>query len=197
VVREIVRMTERRVLLMIGLMICAVPMVVWAEEDREEVGQERGATREPAREQAMSVQSTSSGRADSPLGVGSGIESLLQLPRGFVATSPRAVAGATENEWRRRFKDASSALSEARSTLAATKVELEGVAVGAGANQWSVAPPGGASDASPATSPLSFRLRQKLRGDRDLIETTEKAYRELRIAADLAGVPEGWRDQPE
>ena len=192
-VREFVRMVGPRVLLVVWLCGFAVPMAAWAEGSHDESEQRREATREA--EQALSVPSTSPGRIGVPLGVDPGIESLLQLPRGFVATSPKAVAGATETEWRRRFKDAGSALSEARSSLAATKLELEGVAVGGGANQWSVAPPGSASDSSPATSPLSFRLRQQLRGDRARIDSTEKAYRELRIAADLAGVPENWRDQ--
>jgi hypothetical protein len=163
-----------------------------------EDGSQRVATRELAQEQELSVPSrwrgASSNPLEYPLGANSGIESLLQLPRGFVTTSPHAVAGATETEWRRRFKDASSALSEARSTLAATKVELDGVAVGGGANQWSVAPPGSSGQSGSVTSPLSFRLRQQLRGDRDRVDSTQKAHRELRIEADLAGVPESWRD---
>ena len=40
---------------------------------------------------------------------------------------------------------------------------------------------------------MSFKLRQQLRGDRDLIDIREKAKRELRIEADLAGVPQSWR----
>jgi hypothetical protein len=192
-------MTGLRVQLVIGLFGCSISMAAWAEDGHGQSGQGREATAQTVQEPALTVPSTSSGmsksRVGGPMGVNSGIESLLRLPRGFVATSPRAVAGATENEWRRRFQDANSALSEARSTLAATKLELEGVAVGGSANQWSVAPPGGGGDSSSSTSPLSFRLRQQLRGDRARIDSTEKAYRELRIAADLAGVPTTWRDQ--
>jgi len=133
-----------------------------------------------------------------PQGAPVGIESLFQLPDGFITTAPRSVAGASESEWRRRFKDADSGLSEARASLESTKRELDGVAVGGSSSQWSVAPPGGGnSGAGPAsTSPLSFRLRQQLREDRERIETTEKAVRELRIEADLAGVPESWRGGP-
>lgn len=127
-----------------------------------------------------------------------GIESLLQLPDGFITNSPRSVAGASEAEWRRRFKKADSALTEARTSLAKTKRELDSAAVGGGSSQWSVAPPGGGGNGggggpNASTSPLSFRLRQQVREDRERIESTEKAMRELRIEADLAGVPESWR----
>ena len=128
-----------------------------------------------------------------PRGTPTGIESLLQLPRGFVTTAPRSVAGASQNEWQRRFKTATTVLSEARTALEETKRELDGVAGQGGSSQWSVAPPGTAGPSNTSTSPLSFRLRQQLRGDRDSIESAEKAMRELRIEADLAGVPENWR----
>jgi hypothetical protein len=127
-----------------------------------------------------------------PNGAETDIESLLRLPRGFVSMSPRAVAGASETEWRRRFKAAKTVLSAAKQTLEATKQELDGVALGGGASQWNVAPPG-ASNTGSSTSPLSFRLRQQLREMRERLATSEKAMRELRIEADLAGVPVSWR----
>lgn len=200
--KEISRMTGLRLMLCCWF-CCAMPSVAWSDEGRDEPGSGGGATQgeEGSREREMAVPSNSSTNSRSslevPTGTVPGIESLLRLPQDFVTNSPRAVAGATEIEWRRRFRVASSAVSEARSTLAETKLELDDVAVGGSANQWSVAPPGGAGDSSAATSPLSFRLRQRLRGDRERIDSTEKAYRELRIEADLAGVPEGWRSQPE
>ncbi len=149
----------------------------------------------PEAEAQMTVPGTRS--PSSPQGASGGIESYLQLPDGFITTSPYSVSGASENEWRRRFKNAESALSEARTSLAATKHELDGVADEGGSSQWSVAPPGagggGGGPPNATTSPMSFRLRQKLREDRERIESTEKAARELRIEADLAGVPESWR----
>jgi hypothetical protein len=150
---------------------------------------------EPRSEAELSIPGTR--RPNAPQGESGGIESLLQLPEGFITTSPYSVAGASETEWRRRFRTANSALSEAKTSLAATKQELDGVAVGGGSSQWSVAPPGGGGNDGPpsaSTSPLSFRLRQQLRADRERIDTTEKAMRELRIEADLAGVPRSWRN---
>jgi hypothetical protein len=149
---------------------------------------------DPSAEPELSIPGTR--RPSSPQGASGGIESYLQLPDDFITTSPYSVAGASEAEWRRRFKKATSALSEAKTSLEATKRELDGVADGGGSSQWSVAPPGGGGGDGPpsaSTSPLSFRLRQQLRADRDRIDTTEKAMRELRIEADLAGVPESWR----
>jgi hypothetical protein len=131
------------------------------------------------------------GRSSRPAGNVPGLDALLQIPNGFVTNEPEEVAGAGESEWRRRFTKADRELAEALASLEATKRELEGVAVGGGSSQWSIAPPGGESGST--TSPMSFKLRQQLRGDRDLIDIREKAKRELRIEADLAGVPQIWR----
>jgi hypothetical protein len=112
-------------------------------------------------------------RSRSPEGVEVELDSLLRLPSGFGSATPRAVAGAGESEWRRRFAKADRELSEARTSLNETKRELDEVAVDGGSSQWSIAPPGASGgDASPGTSPLSFKLRQQLREDRDRIDTT-------------------------
>jgi hypothetical protein len=55
-----------------------------------------------------------------------------------------------------------------------------------------VAPPGASGQNDP-TSPLSFKLRQELVRNREALEEAEKALRELKIEADLAGVPATWR----
>ena len=122
------------------------------------------------------------------------LDDLLKLPSDF-RTKDRAqpVAGASEDEWKRRFDRAQKAIAEAHETLAETRRELDGVAEAGGASQWSVAPPGGGADASPGPSPLSFKLRQELVRNREALESAEKALRELRIEADLAGVPAEWR----
>jgi hypothetical protein len=134
-----------------------------------------------------------------PKGTSPGLDALLHLPTNFVSEEPRAVAGAGESVWRRRFEKADQELSEARSALAATKSELEGVAVSGGSSQWSIAAPGGGGggDTPSATSPLSFRLRQQLRVNREQVTAAERARRELQIEADLAGVPQRWRSDSE
>ena len=122
-----------------------------------------------------------------------GLDDLLKLPSGFMTReAERPVAGASEDEWRRRFTRAEQAIGDAREALAETRRELDGLAGTGGASQWSVAPPG-ASGQDNSTSPLSFKLRQDLVRNREALEAAEKALRELKIEADLAGVPAAWR----
>jgi hypothetical protein len=122
-----------------------------------------------------------------------GLDSLLQLPEGFVPSGDRpAVAGTSEVQWRRRFRKALGDLDEARAKLAETKRELDAVAE-EGGGQWSVAPAVGGAN-TPGNSPLSFKLRQELRRNREQVEAAEKSVRQLKIEADLAGVPEAWRE---
>lgn len=123
------------------------------------------------------------------------LDDLLQLPKGFGSAAPRAVAGAGETEWHRRFVKADRELVEARTSLNETKRELDEVALDGGSSQWSIAPPGGGGggEQSPGISPMSFKLRQQLRKDRERIDVKKRALRELRIEADLAGVPQSWR----
>jgi hypothetical protein len=125
-----------------------------------------------------------------------GLDALLKLPSGYNNQPlPQSVAGASEKEWRRRFRVTRSALDEARETLEATKRELDGVAFESGGSQWSVAPPGGGGGGAPSqsTSPLSFKLRQALKASRIELEAAERSLRELEIEANLAGVPVAWR----
>ena len=123
-----------------------------------------------------------------------GLDRLLQLPSGFLEPNARSVAGAGEAEWQRRFTRAQKRLQSAVETLESTKLELDSVAGDGGSSQWSVAPPGQSGGANGATnSPLSFKLRQDLLRQREELDAAEKALKELRIEADLAGVPIGWR----
>jgi hypothetical protein len=122
------------------------------------------------------------------------LDDLLHLPSGFDGAGSRRVAGTTETEWRRRFSTATAELAEAKAELDQTKKELDGVAEGGGASQWSVAAPGsGGAEGGQSNSPMSFKLRQQLKRNRERIETAERSMRELKIEADLAGVPPGWR----
>lgn len=127
-----------------------------------------------------------------------GLDALLQLPDRYrdLGTGARSVAGASEDEWRRRFGRAKTELLESRAGLEQTKRELDSMAEGGGASQWSVAPPGGSGSGGPSTSPLSFKLRQELKRNRERLEEADRRLRELEIQADLAGVPPDWRGEP-
>lgn len=122
-----------------------------------------------------------------------GLDALLHLPSGYLQEDDRAVGGAGESEWRRRFDRASKQLQKAREGLASTKRELDAIAGSGGSSQWSVAPPGGSNSGGPSSSPLSFKLRQELERHREDLDEAERGLRELRIEADLAGVPVAWR----
>ncbi|MBY0399768.1 hypothetical protein K2X89_05700 [Myxococcota bacterium] len=125
-----------------------------------------------------------------------GLDDLLRLPSDFEARpAEKPVAGASEDEWRRRFVRAEKAIGDAREALVETKKELDGLAEAGGSSQWSVAPPGaaGGGGGQQTTSPLSFKLRQQLNRQRADLDQAERALRELRIEADLAGVPAEWR----
>jgi hypothetical protein len=128
---------------------------------------------------------------------GPGLDALLQLPRGYGVQSGPRVAGTSEAEWRRRFAKARQELTTAEQQLAETKRELDEEAGSGGASQWAVAPPGasnsGGGAVGPNNSPVSFRLRQALRSQREEVEQKKRALRDLGIEADLAGVPPGWR----
>lgn len=169
------------------------------------VGIAVAATRADAQAQAAAGQGTSAEDAGEALDVPGrpttptpgrsgdpGLDDLLRLPSDFkTRPAERPVAGASEDEWRRRFGRADKAIVDAREALIATKKELDGLAETGGASQWSVAPPGASGQQT--TSPLSFKLRQQLQRQREELEEAEKALRELRIEADLAGVPPAWR----
>lgn len=194
-----------------GLLVAAL---IAATPAASESGSEPDAARDAGETESLGIEASrrsaadgsgTSGTAIPGLGSGlgrPGIDSLLQLPSGYTGRSGReAVAGVSESAWRRRFEQTNQRLTSARAELEATKVALDGAAVTGGANQWAVAAPGGGQGGgggggvANSGSPLSFKLRQKLRKHRNELDTAEKAMKELVIEADLAGVPAAWRGQ--
>lgn len=134
------------------------------------------------------------GEQDSPQakpGAAPALSDLMHVPQGYGLPTSAEVAGTSEARWRGRFRSALGRLAEAREKLIATRRELDGMAGQGGASQWSVAPP--TAGAAPSSSPLSFKLRQALKAQRGELEEAERGLRELRIEADLAGVPQSWR----
>lgn len=124
---------------------------------------------------------------------GPGLDALLQIPSGYLAPEGRTVGGAGESEWRRRFAQAHEQLERAQTALAETKQALDRAADGGGSSQWAVAPPGASNAGGPTSSPLSFKLRQELLRQREALDAAERSLRDLRIEADLVGVPVDWR----
>ncbi len=115
------------------------------------------------------------------------LDRLLRLPESLVVDAAER-GGATASQWRLRFQAERAKLGAARAALRGSQVELEGLAEET--SSWQMAPPG----AKEATqSPVSFRLHQEIRRQREEIELSQRRLRELGVEADLASVPEEWR----
>jgi hypothetical protein len=129
---------------------------------------------------------TATDAAPSPVG----LDALLRLPPQSAAPQQKSVDLGEQKEWEERFTAARADLQAARAALAASQAELDEMAADGGA--WQMAPPGAGANAQ--NSPVSYRLRQDIRRQRGEVEQAERALEELRIQANLAGVPEDWQD---
>ena len=170
------------------MLLLLAPAVSIAESDSKVAAARENELSPISVRRSDQARNTRAGDGQSP-----GLDRLLQLPSGFLQPNARTVAGAGETEWERRFTVAQKRLESAVEMLAMTKSELGSVADEGGSSQWAVAPPGSSGGSGPTNSPLSFKLRQDLLRHRDELDEAEKAVKELRIEADLAGVPVGWR----
>lgn len=122
------------------------------------------------------------------------LDKLLELP-GTREYSVESRGGATPGEWRSRFRSVREDLAAERKALAEAEAELDEVA--GSTDAWQVGPaiPGGGST-SGAEAPLDYRLRQKIERHREEVERLERKLRELEVEANLAGVPDAWREPP-
>lgn len=129
------------------------------------------------------------------------LEKLFKLPES-VATTPSSQprrGGRTRAEWQARFEKAEAELAKAKQDLDASRKELEEVAPD---QAWSMSAPGLPAQASNSETSIDFRLRQQIRKQREDLERAEHQITELAVEANLAGVPEEWREsaaepQPE
>ena len=119
-----------------------------------------------------------------------GLDALLKLPSSTGVRSTVPVAGgATRNEWLARFDLARLELLGAEKRLATAQQQLGEIA--AGTSTWQVSAPGGVAGAG-ENGPLSFTLRQEIRRHREDIANAKQTLDQLRIEANLAGVPPEW-----
>lgn len=119
------------------------------------------------------------------------LEQLLKLPA-TLDYSVEKRGGRTEGEWRSRFRELRTALEAEREGLALAEEDLERVA--GTSDAWSVAPPMPGMNAAAADAPLDYRIRQTINRHRQEIERLERQLRELEVEANLAVVPEDWRE---
>jgi hypothetical protein len=121
-----------------------------------------------------------------------------------VVSSPHSVerrAGSTRDEWQKRFADARGDVKQAQKDLDAAREALGEKLGETGA--WRMTAPGlgGVSpDGSPATTdpnvPADYKLSLAVRRAREELDRSQRALQDLRVEANLAGVPEDWR-RPE
>jgi hypothetical protein len=117
------------------------------------------------------------------------LDRLLQLPTTMRFDS-ESRQGASEAEWRTRFRESLAEIRTADDSLQRSRNELE-AASGGGGGSWQMAPPGSSSTEN---SPVSFKLREDIRRGKDQVDETQRKHRELEVQADLADVPLSWRD---
>jgi hypothetical protein len=118
------------------------------------------------------------------------LDRLLKLPPASPAVSER-LGGATKGEWRARFGSARVERDAAQKALETAQGKL-GEAV-TDKEAWQMGMPG-ASKAEPTDAPVSYALRQEIRRQRDELARCERHLKDLTIEADLAGVPQDWRE---
>jgi hypothetical protein len=127
-------------------------------------------------------------RTSPPPGPGVDLDRLLKLPDSFNKDQTGRRGGATRPEWQSRFAEARAAIDEAETGLKRAEQELDDMANDS--SSWNVAAPG-ATD--PQSGPISFRLREEIRRQREEKERAEKELRALGVRADMLGVPADWR----
>jgi hypothetical protein len=122
-----------------------------------------------------------------------GLDSLLKLPpSGAPAAEPRA-GGVSRHEWEQRFAAARGDVAAARNAIDKAQQELGALA--RGTETWQMSAPG--AQAGTENSPVSYRLRQELRKQREELSSAERRLTDLEVEANLAGVPEEWIRPPE
>ena len=118
------------------------------------------------------------------------LDQLLKLPSTYEYSVEKR-GGRTEGEWRGRFREIRDALAVEREGLATAEDDLDQVA--GTADAWQVAPPMAGMSGAGADAPLDYRIRQAINRHRREIERLERQLRELEVEANLAMVPEEWR----
>jgi hypothetical protein len=114
------------------------------------------------------------------------LDKLLKLPDTMEYDVERR-GGATRSEWRTRFREARGALEKAKARKAEAQKKLEDAASD---SSWRFAPPG-ASGTTEATE--NYKLVQEVKRQDAEIQRLDKHLRDLEVEANLAGVPEDWR----
>jgi len=121
------------------------------------------------------------------------LDELLTLPSALPGESAQR-GGLSRGEWNARFTAAEADVEAAKADLDASLDKLTQM-MGKTSN-WKVAAPGvqaGGDDGSPTNYGLSQEIKRK----REEVTRTERKLIDLRVEANLAGVPEDWYKKPD
>ena len=119
-----------------------------------------------------------------------GLDQLLRLPSDVQYDVERR-SGGGRGEWRERFRKAVRERDEAERALQESRDELADIA--AQTDGWNLGAPGTSGSVDP-DAPLSFELKQRIRRQSRELDAAEERLRALEVQANLAGIPEEWRD---
>jgi hypothetical protein len=119
------------------------------------------------------------------------LDQLLKLPSDY-SSSVEKRGGLTAGEWRSRFNELRKALEAEKKGLKVSEADLERVA--GTADAWAVGPPIPGMSQAASEAPLDYRIRHAINQHRAEIERLERQLRELEVEANLALVPEDWRE---
>jgi len=123
-----------------------------------------------------------------------GLDSLLKLPPAGSVVGEARAGGASRQEWEQRFATARGDVDAAQKALDKAQQELGELAKGT--ENWQMSAPG-AQAANAENSPVSYRLRQEIRKQREELGSAGRRLTDLEVEANLAGVPEEWIRPPD
>lgn len=126
------------------------------------------------------------------------LDRLLKIPSSSVPTAPVAAekrGGRTRSQWQDRYRTVRLELVKAEENLAESRAVLE-ERMSTETSQWKMAAPGIGDATSTSDAPTDYRLTQQLRRDREELARAKRAVQDLDVEANLAGVPEDWRQEP-
>jgi len=118
------------------------------------------------------------------------LDRLMRLP----ASSDFGIekrGGATRGEWRSRFRTARGDVDKSKKKLAGLQGKLDEAAAQSD-SPWRFVPPGASTTVSENTE--NFSLTEAIRREKSELKRAETRLRELDVEANLASVPDDWRE---
>lgn len=118
------------------------------------------------------------------------LDRLLKLP----SSSDFGVekrGGATRGEWRSRFRTARGDVDKSKKKLTGLQGKLDEAAAQSD-SPWRFVPPGASTTVSENTE--NYTLTEAIRREKKELQRAETRLRELEVEANLASVPDDWRE---